>query len=443
MNKRKSLAIILAAGKGTRMRSDVPKVMHEVGNLPMLGHVIKSVQQSDFDKVALVIGPEMQEVQNYANALEPSIEVFIQKEQKGTADAVLSAQSAYSNQVEDVIVLFGDSPMMYPQTISKMKQSLQNGSDIAVLGFHASDPNGYGRLIMKGEQLIGIREEIDATEAERNIDLCNSGILGVRTSFLSDLLEQLYSQPNTKEYHLTKIVEIGQNNSLTIEMLLAQAAEVQGVNTRSQLAVCEAEFQQRTRNQMMKVGVTLRSPETVYFSYDTEIERDVIIEENVIFGTNVKIKSNARIRAFSHIEGAVISSGAVIGPYARLRPGSEIGSDSRIGNFVEIKNSKIEKEVKVNHLSYVGDTAIGEKTNIGAGTITCNYDGQEKSKTEIGSNSFVGSNSSLVAPVKIGEGAYIASGSVITEDVPNKSLGIARGRQENKLDWSKESKSKK
>ena len=443
MNERKSLAIILAAGKGTRMRSKLPKAMHEVGNLPMVGHVIKSVQHTKFDKVALVISPDMQEVQNYVETLEPTIEFYQQKEQKGTADAVLSAQAAYNERIDDVVVLFGDSPMIRPQTLTKMKQSLQNGGDIAVLGFYASNPLGYGRLLVEGDQLIGIREELDATEAERDTSLCNAGTLGVRASCLPDLLNQLYNLPIEKEYYLTKIVEIGQKNGLKIAMSLTDESEVQGVNTRLQLAACEAEFQQRTRNQMLEVGVTLRSPETVYFSYDTEIERDVIVEENVIFGTNVKVKSNARIRAFSHIEGAVISSGAVIGPFARLRPGSEIGSDSRIGNFVEIKNSKIDKEVKVNHLSYVGDTAIGEKSNIGAGTITCNFDGQEKSKTEIGSNSFVGSNSSLVAPVKIGEGAYIASGSVITEDVPSKSLGIARGRQENKLDWSKESKSKK
>ena len=442
MNNRNNLAIILAAGKGTRMCSDIPKVMHEVGNLPMLGHVIKSVQRSQTNKVALVIGPDMQAVQDFAQELEPELEVFIQHEQKGTADAVLTARTAYNQNIDDVIVLYGDSPMIRFQTIDNITQSLQNGADMTVLGFQATDPTGYGRLIVDNEQLIGIQEEVNATDVERKVDLCNSGILGVRTTCLSTVLDQLYNLPVEKEYYLTKIIEIGKKNGLTIEMLMADEAEVQGANNKSQLASCEFEFQQRTRKQMMASGVTLRSPETVYFSHDTELGKDVIVEENVIFGTEVKVDSNARIRAFSHLEGATVSSGAVIGPYARLRPGSDVGPNAKIGNFVEIKNSKLERDVKVNHLSYVGDTAIGESSNIGAGTITCNYDGQEKSKTEIGSNSFIGSNSSLVAPVKVGEGAYIASGSVITKDVPKNSLGIARSQQENKVDWSKKSKSK-
>ena len=385
----------------------------------------------------------MADVQSFAQKFEPKIETFIQNEQKGTADAVRSAQEAYENKVDDVLVLFGDTPLVLPQTINKMKQALQNGADISVLGFKTSEPAGYGRLIVEKENLIGIREEADATELEKKIDLCNSGLLGIRASCMSDVLDKVFSQPIRKEYYLTKIVEIGHNDGLKVDMLLTQEAEVQGVNSRAQLATCEAEFQKRTRERMLESGVTLRSPNSVYFSHDTQLEKDVVVEENVIFGVQVKVESNATIRAFSHIEGAIVSSGAVIGPYARLRPGSRIGPDSKVGNFVEVKNSTLENDVKVNHLSYIGDTSIGNKSNIGAGTITCNYDGTEKSNTEIGSNSFVGSNSSLVAPVKIGEGAYIATGSVITEDVPKKSLGIARGRQVNKVEWTKKSKSNK
>ena len=443
MSRRTSLALILAAGKGTRMHSETPKAMHEVGNLPMLGHVIKSVQAANFDKIALVLGPDMKDAQSFAQNFEPKIETFIQNVQKGTADAVRKAQEAYENKVDDVLVLFGDTPLVLPQTINNMKQALQNGADISVLGFKASKPAGYGRLIVEKDNLIGIREEADATELEKKIDLCNSGLLGIRASCMSDVLDKVFSQPIGKEYYLTKIVEIGHNDGLKVDMLLTQEAEVQGVNSRAQLATCEAEFQKRTRVRMLESGVTLRSPNSVYFSHDTLLEKDVIVEENVIFGVQVKVESNATIRAFSHIEGAIVSSGAVIGPYARLRPGSRIGPDSKVGNFVEVKNSTLENDVKVNHLSYIGDTSIGNKSNIGAGTITCNYDGTEKSNTEIGSNSFVGSNSSLVAPVKIGEGAYIATGSVITEDVPKKSLGIARSRQINKVEWTKKSKSNK
>ncbi|MEP3276391.1 MAG: bifunctional UDP-N-acetylglucosamine diphosphorylase/glucosamine-1-phosphate N-acetyltransferase GlmU [Stappiaceae bacterium] len=443
MTDRSCLAIVLAAGLGTRMRSDLPKVMHPIGGMPLAGHVITAVKKAGADRLALVVGPDMPELEEMAEKLSPDASLFIQKERLGTAHAVRCAEDALVGLPDDVLVLFGDTPLVTPDTISRIRQTLAADVDIAVVGFHAEDPTGYGRLIEKDGVLVAIREHKDATEAERQVTLCNSGIIGFRGSGMGDLLAAIGNDNSKGEFYLTDAVEIGRDKGLKIGVVVADEEEVQGVNNRLQLAQCERVFQRRMRDKAMLDGVTMLAPETVFFCHDTEIESDALIEQNVVFGPNVTVKSRATIRAFSHLEGARVAEGAVVGPYARLRPGSEICGGAKVGNFVEIKKAVVEEGAKVNHLSYIGDARVGRKANIGAGTITCNYDGFDKFFTDIGAGSFVGSNSALVAPVTIGEGAIIGSGSVITGDVPSNALGIGRGRHENKSDWATEFRTKK
>jgi bifunctional UDP-N-acetylglucosamine pyrophosphorylase / glucosamine-1-phosphate N-acetyltransferase len=429
MTARSCLSIILAAGLGTRMKSDFPKVMHEIGGLPLVGHVLKALQNAGSDRISTVTGPDMPALENLVHELVPTARCYVQSERLGTAHAALAAKASLEIPADDVLVLFGDTPLVSSKTISTVRQALQNGADLVVLGFETKNPSGYGRLLAKEGRLVAIREEKDASEAERQITFCNSGIMGFSGKHALSLLTAIGNENAKGEFYLTDAVEIANKRGLTVAAVRGTEVETQGINTRVQLASCENDFQRRMRLEAMENGVSLQSPQTVFFSHDTVLEPDVTVEPNVVFGLGVRVMKGAKIRAFSHLEGAQVGSGAIVGPYARLRPGTVLGNDTRIGNFVEVKNATFGPGSKANHLSYVGDASVGSKSNIGAGTITCNYDGYLKHRTEVGAGSFVGSNSTLVAPVKLGNGAYVAAGSVITDDVQRDSLAIGRSWQ--------------
>ncbi len=428
MSNRSLLSIILAAGLGTRMQSSLPKVMHEIGNLPMIGHVLKAVS-GEGNRVAVVVGPDMPALESLVAKLSPGASCHEQTERLGTAHAALAARSALTPAADDVLVLFGDTPLVTGDTIARVRAALAAGADVAVLGFEAANPFGYGRLLMQGDQLLAIREEKDASNDERKINFCNSGIMGFQGAIAEELLSAVGNSNAKGEYYLTDAVEIANARGLKVVAATTSEDDARGINNRSQLAECEEIFQNRMRHAALERGVTLQAPATVFFSHDTVLEPDVLVEPNVVFGPGVHVASGTRIRAFSHLEGATVGADATVGPYARLRPGAELARDTHIGNFVEVKNGKIGEGAKVNHLSYIGDAVVGAKTNIGAGTITCNYDGFGKHLTEIGAGSFIGSNSTLVAPVKIGSGAYVAAGSTVTEAVPDDALVIGRARQ--------------
>ena len=354
-----------------------------------------------------------------------------QDTQNGTAHAVAQAREALKGATGDAFVLYGDTALIQPQTLARMAEARKDHA-VVVLGFNAADPARYGRLVMEGDSLTRIVEWKDATEAERAITLCNSGVVAADVQTLFQLIDQVDNDNAAGEYYLTDIVEIARKKGMSATAVTCPEEETLGVNTRADLAQVEAVFQARKRAEALENGVTLTAPGTVFFSYDTYLGRDALVEPNVIFGPGVTVETGARIRAFSHLEGAHVGAGAIVGPYARLRPGAEIGNSAHIGNFVEVKNAEIGEGAKVNHLSYVGDATIGEATNIGAGTITCNYDGVFKHRTEIGARAFIGSNTMLVAPVSIGDEAMTGSGSVITSDVPAGDLALARGTQTNK-----------
>ncbi|WP_299812896.1 bifunctional UDP-N-acetylglucosamine diphosphorylase/glucosamine-1-phosphate N-acetyltransferase GlmU [uncultured Roseibium sp.] len=429
MTARSCLSIILAAGLGTRMKSDLPKVMHEIAGLPMVGHVLNALKTAGSERICVVIGPETSALEDFISKQAPDARCHVQHERLGTAHAVLAAKPSLEVDADDVLVLFGDTPLVTPETVAKVRQALADGADLAVLGFETGNPFGYGRLLTENGCLVAIREEKDATEEERRITFCNSGIMGFSGSQALSLLEAIGNDNAKGEYYLTDAVEIANGRGLNVVSVIGSQTETQGINTRAQLASCEADFQDRMRRAAMDNGCTLLAPQTVFFSHDTHLEADVIVEQNVVFGAGVKVASGARIRAFSHLEGAVVGSGSIVGPYARLRPGAVLGADTRVGNFVEVKNATFGAGAKANHLSYIGDASIGAKSNIGAGTITCNYDGFLKHKTEIGEGSFVGSNSTLVAPVNLGDGVFVAAGSVITDDVAQDALAFGRSRQ--------------
>ena len=436
MADRSCLMIVLAAGEGTRMKSSTPKVLHEIAGRPMVAHVLAAATAAGAGALAAVIGPGMAAVERVVRAAAPNAAVFVQEERLGTAHAVLRARAALETGADDVVVLYGDTPLVTPATLGRVRAELAAGADVVVLGFHADDPTGYGRLLTDGDRLVAIREHKDATEAERAVRFCNSGIMAFRGAGLLPILDAIGNANAKGEFYLTDAVEIAVAHGLRAVAVEGPADEFLGVNDRAQLAACEAVFQTRARAHAMAEGVTLIAPETVFFAYDTVVGRDVVIEPNVVFGPGVTVEPGARLRAFSHIEGARIAPGAIVGPYSRLRPGADIGPDAHVGNFVEVKNGRIGAGAKVNHLTYIGDAVIGAKSNIGAGTITCNYDGFGKYLTEIGAGAFVGSNSSLVAPVKIGDGAFIGSGSVVTDDVPADALAVGRGRQVVKEGWA-------
>ena len=431
------LSIVLAAGKGTRMKSAMPKVLHQVAGRSMLGHVLALASATGASRIATVVGPGMGEVEAAAKAQVPGSEIYVQAVQQGTADAVLSARPALMAHTGDTIVLYADTPLIRAETVARLCTRLDLGAAIAVLGFRAKNPAGYGRLITDGKDtLLAIREDKDATTDERRIDLCNSGVLAFRVPDLAGLLSRISNANAKGEYYLTDAIELARADGLAAAVVECDEDEVLGVNSRDQLAVAEAIWQRRRRHELLLDGVTMIAPETVFLSYDTEIASDVTIEPNVFFGPKVKVARGAEIKANCHIEGAEIGAGARIGPFARLRPGARLGEDVHVGNFVEVKNVDMGKGSKANHLAYLGDGSVGSKANIGAGTIFCNYDGFNKSRTEIGAEAFIGSNSALVAPVKIGAGSYVGSGSVITKDVPAGALALERSAQEVRPGWA-------
>jgi bifunctional UDP-N-acetylglucosamine pyrophosphorylase/glucosamine-1-phosphate N-acetyltransferase len=418
--------IILAAGKGTRMNSDLPKVLHPVAGAPMLHHAMAAGTVLDPAQVVVVAGFGAELVAASATAFDPTARVVVQAEQLGTGHAAAQARDALAGFDGLAIVLFGDTPFLRPETLEAIAAS---EAEVTVLGFEAADPGRYGRLVMAGEQLERIVEYKDASEAERAITLCNSGVLAARAPLLFDLIDALDNDNAQNEYYLTDLPRLARARNLSVAVVTCDEGETLGINSRAELAAADAGFQATTRVRMMQDGVTMMAPDTVYFARDTIIGRDALIEPNVVFGPGVTVESGATIRAFSHLEGCHVSRGAIVGPYARLRPGAELAEDVRVGNFVEIKNATLAAGAKVNHLSYIGDASIGEATNIGAGTITCNYDGVMKHHTQIGARVFIGSNTMLVAPVSIGDEAMTGSGSVITSDVEAGALALGRAPQ--------------
>lgn len=431
------LMVVLAAGKGTRMKSKLPKVLHKVAGRSMLGHVLDLAAQSRADKVAVVVGPGMAAVEAEARAEFPGAETYLQDPQRGTADAVLAARAALDKHSGDVIVLYADTPLIRAETIAAIRSKLDSGINVAVLGFRPKDPTGYGRLLTDTSGgLLAIREEKDASEGAKQVGLCNSGVMAFRVPDLVGLLEQIGTDNAKQEFYLTDAVALARQDGLKAAVVECEEDEVLGVNARNQLAAAEGIWQRRAREAHMANGVGMTAPETVFFSFDTQIADDVTIEPNVVFGPGVTIESGAEIKANCYFEGAHIGAGARVGPFARLRPTVKLGPDVRVGNFVELKNTTMEAGAKANHLAYLGDGLVGAKANVGAGTIFCNYDGFSKHKTEIGEGAFIGSNTSLVAPVKIGDGAYVGSGSVINKDVAPGALAIARAGQEERPGWA-------
>ncbi len=424
---------ILAAGKGTRMRSDLPKVLHEVAGLSMLGHALRSGDGCSPSRVVVVTGHQSERVADAARHLAPEAICVEQSPQLGTGHAVQMAAPALADFGGDVFVLFGDTPLIRAGTLDAMLAARRAGADVIVLGFDAAVPGGYGRLILDASGgLDRIVEAKEANAEELAVTLCNSGVMCVPGPILFRLLDKVTNDNAKGEYYLTDIVALARTEGLACAVVRCDEEETLGVNSRVDLAAAEAAWQARARIEAMERGVTMTAPDTVFLAHDTRIGQDATVEPHVVFGPGVTVEGGAIIRAFSHLEGCTVAKAAIIGPYARLRPGAHIGEEARIGNFVEIKATHFGKGAKANHLTYVGDAEIGAGTNIGAGTITCNYDGVLKHRTVIGERVFIGSNSALVAPVEIGEGAMVGAGSVISRDVEPDALGITRALQENR-----------
>jgi bifunctional UDP-N-acetylglucosamine pyrophosphorylase/glucosamine-1-phosphate N-acetyltransferase len=431
------LIIILAAGKGVRMRSDQPKVLHPIAGRSMLAHALANARAAGAAKLAVVVAPEMGLVRTEAQRIAPDIEVFEQTVPSGTASAVLSARPALERHRGDVIVLFADTPLLEAATLRDLLAALDAGAQIAALGFEAPDATGYGRLLLDARgRVTAIREHADASAEQRRIGLCNAGAMAFRVPDVAALLARIGNDNAKREYYLTDAVAIAAADGLTTLPVRCAPEEALGINSRAQLADAETVWQRRARGRVMEAGATLVAPETVWLAFDTVIGRDVTIEPNVFFGPGVVVEDGARILANCHIVDSRIGKGARVGPFARLRPGADIGAGARIGNFVEVKNANLEAGAKANHLAYIGDGRVGEGANIGAGTIFCNYDGFNKHFTDVGKGAFVGSNASLVAPVKIGDGAYIGSGSVITTNVERDALALERVPQEQRPGWA-------
>ena len=430
---RRCLAVVLAAGEGTRMRSDTPKVLHHVAGRSMLSHVLATVADAGAAGVVVVVGPGRQDVAAEAGSAFPGAEIAVQAERLGTAHAVLAARDAIARGYDDVLVLFADVPLVASATLLAMRAGLADGASLVALGFEAADPTGYGRLLTRDGDLVAIREHKDATATERAVALCFAGPMALDGRTALDVLERIDCDNAQKEFYLTAAVELTRAAGGRCLVVACPERDAMGVNDRVQLAAAEAAIQARLRVAAMRGGATLQAPETVFLSHDTIFGRDVKVEPHVVFGPNVRVEDGAVIHAFSHLEGARIGPKANVGPYARLRPGAALGRDAKVGNFVEVKSADIGEGAKVSHLSYIGDASIGAGANIGAGTITCNYDGYGKFRTLIGDGAFIGSNAALVAPVSIGRNAYVASGSTVTEDVPEDALAIGRARQTTKL----------
>src|SRR5712671_2333237 len=436
MSKPRFAALILAAGEGTRFNSALPKVLHEIAGRPMIRHVIEALRPLDPAETVVVLGAGMETV---ARAVAPA-KSTVQSPPRGTGDAVRAAKSALASRlkkgdVADVVVLFGDAPMLRSEAIAALLAERRRAPEAAIIvaGMRPADPSLYGRVVLDADGgLARIVEARDATQAEREIGLCNGGIMAIDSRHLFDLIEQIGNDNAKREFYLTDIVGMARTQGLVCRVAELPAEEVGGVNTRAELSEAEAVVQRRLRGRAMEGGATLVAPETVFLSADTRLGRDVVVEPNVVFGPGVRVADSVLIRSFSHLEGATIAEGAIVGPFARLRPGAILEAEVHVGNFVEVKATRLGAGVKASHLSYLGDSEVGAGTNIGAGTITCNYDGFNKHRTVIGRDAFIGSNTALVAPVTVGDGAYVATGSVVIQDVPADGLTIARARQVDK-----------
>ena len=423
--------IILAAGLGSRMNSELPKVLHPLGGAPLLAHSMRTGAALDPERVVVVTGHGAKQVASAARRENADALIAHQAEQLGTAHAVMQARDALKGFSGDILVLYGDTPFVSPETLEALIAARAR-HQVVVLGFEAADPGRYGRLVTQDGELERIVEYKDASAAERAITLCNSGVICADAALLFELVDAVGNDNASGEYYLTDIIALARARGLTAGVVACAEAETLGINTRAELSAAEALFQARARTEAQDDGVTLIAPETIYFALDTVIGRDAVVGPNVVFGPGVTIESGAEIRAFCHLEGCHVSRGAVVGPFARLRPGAELAEDVRVGNFVEIKNAILDEGAKVNHLTYIGDAHLGERVNVGAGTVTVNYDGVAKHHTEVGARAFIGSGSMLVAPVRVGAEAMTASGSVITGDVPDGALALGRARQENK-----------
>jgi bifunctional UDP-N-acetylglucosamine pyrophosphorylase / glucosamine-1-phosphate N-acetyltransferase len=434
---RRCLAVILAAGEGKRMRSRLPKVLHELAGRSMLAHVLAAIGAAGADRLAIVVAPGQDDVVAEAKRVAPAVEIFVQAAPLGTGDAVLAAKPAIAAGWDDVLIAFADTPLVEPETFAKLRRALAEPYGIAVLGFVAADPTGYGRMILENGALAAIREDRDLRGGERSLTLCNGGIMAIAGAHCLSLLETIGKANAQGEYYLTDAIAAARTRGLKTAVVHAPEEEVLGINDRAQLAAAEAVFQARLRQKAMASGVTFLDPGRVHLSFDTTFGRDVTVEPDVFFGPGVRVGEGAVIRAFSHLLGAEVGPRSIVGPFARLRPGAVLAEDVHVGNFVEVKAASLGAGVKANHLAYIGDATIGAATNIGAGAITCNYDGFTKFRTEVGEGAFIGVNAALVAPVKIGAGAYIGSGSVITKDVAPDALALARQRQIEKPFWAK------
>ncbi|WP_439122878.1 bifunctional UDP-N-acetylglucosamine diphosphorylase/glucosamine-1-phosphate N-acetyltransferase GlmU [Marivita sp.] len=428
--------VILAAGKGTRMDSDLPKVLHKIGGAPLLHHAMLSASALEPERTIVVTGHGADLVEAAARDFDPDAITVRQKEQLGTGHAVKQAQDAIDGFDGDLIMLYGDTPFITTETLEAMIAARAT-HDVVVLGFEAADPARYGRLIMDGSSLSQIVEYKDASDAERAVTFCNSGVICANAATFMNLVSAIGNDNAAGEYYVTDIVGIAKERGLKATAVTCDEAETLGINSRAELAGAEATFQSNRRRALIDDGVMMQAPDTVYLSFDTIIGRDAEIEPNVIFAPGVTVESGARIRAFSHLEGAHVSRGATVGPFARLRPGAELAEDVHIGNFVEIKNATIDEGAKVNHLTYIGDAEVGARSNIGAGTITCNYDGVMKHKTTIGRDTFIGSNTMLVAPITVGNEAMTATATTVTKDVPDGAMAIARTEQTNKAGFAR------
>ena len=428
-------AIVLAAGKGTRMKSDLHKVLHPIAGRPMLLHLMASVDELAPAKKVVIVGDKADQIEA---ALGGAADLAVQEPQRGTGHAVQQAETALAGFDGDVLILYGDVPFVPAATMRAMIDRL--GADdapaVVVLAFEPADPLQYGRVITEGDRVVKMVEHKDATDAERAVTLCNSGLMAAKARDLFALLARVTDDNAAGEFYLVDIVNIANADGRHCAVVKTAADDVAGINSRAELAAAEAQWQAFKRDEAMAAGASLRAPDTVWFSWDTELGRDVTVEPNVVFGPGVTVADGATIRAFSHIEGATIGAGCEVGPYARLRPGAVLEEKAKVGNFVEVKKATLGKGAKANHLSYIGDASVGAGANIGAGTITCNYDGYFKYRTEIGERAFIGSNSALVAPVKIGADAIVAAGSAVTRDVADGELRIVRGEQLMKPGWA-------
>ncbi len=437
--------IILAAGQGVRMQSSIPKVMHQVASKPLIGYIIAVIEELKTKENLIVIGPNMDILRDYVMLENGTIKLTVQEERLGTGDAVkVGLKSLNSN--SDILVLYGDTPFIKPRTIKKMYELLHKNQQnaLVVLGFIAKNPAKYGRLIVDQKDILkDIIEFLDCTEEQKKINLCNSGVMLIRKEYISDLLEQVQPNNAKKEYYLTDLVKIALSKNLTCCYLTIDEFEAVAINTREELARAEEIIQRQLRKKFIENGVTLIDQNSVHFASDTTIEPDVTIYPQVFFGPGVEVKSGSEIKSFSHLEGAAIGNNCIIGPFARVRPGTTLDKQVKIGNFVEVKNADIKQKTKINHLSYIGDISIGESTNIGAGTVICNYDGFNKHHTNIENNVFIGSNTTIISPVNIDGESIIGAGSVITENINKGDLAISRSKQHNIIGKAKEIRKKK